>query len=340
MMDRNEESPPFAQEKQAALLLLRRELNNEDNFVQLLWGATTIKWPNPERFRDALGTHTDVTYKALLRDMEDGEDSQQVRGLCSFFLQSLEEEDTADKMEKLEGEAIEATDLSPLLKQVTLTSGAELQEEVPSRKELLHILCEEIDLVLSRVQLARREKGETLKKIAAQRLRCLQDQSYWKDKVWSTTRQDLQYISELKTRLCIGGLENLPHGSSQEVTLMLSALRAARSRLQLLVSEGETPSPRGSEAKSSVSTGTSEAGKAKIEALKRAVGAAEAFLLTEESQGQDFALLKKLEILERTLGTTVEKMENSQGRLQMAPAEADKIDSWISRGHKCSAEIT
>ena len=116
MTDRDGESPTFAQEKQAALLLLRQELNNEDNFVKLLWGATSIKWPDPVRFRDALGTHTDVTYKALLRDMEDGEDSQQVRGLCSFFLQTLEEENTADKMEQLEGEAIEATDLSPLLK--------------------------------------------------------------------------------------------------------------------------------------------------------------------------------------------------------------------------------
>ena len=167
------EQSPTAQEKQAALLLLRRELDKEDNFVQLLWGATSIKWPDPERFRDALGigTHTDVTYKALLREMEDGEDFQQVKGLCSFFLQILEEENTANKMEQLEGKAIIASDLSPLLEQVTLTSGAELPEEIPSRKELLHLLCEEIDLVLSRVQLARREKGETLKKIAAQRLR-------------------------------------------------------------------------------------------------------------------------------------------------------------------------
>ena len=216
--------------------------------------------------------------------------------LC-FFLQILKEEAIADNMEKLEGMAIRTTDLSPLLEQVTLTSGVELPEEIPSRKELFHLLCEEIDLVLSKVQLERREKEANLRDMVAESLRKLQDAVYWKDKCWSTSRQDLQFISEMKTRLCIGGLENLPHGSSQEVTLMLSALRAARGRLQQLVSEGETPSPRGSEAKSSVSTGTSEAGKAKIEALKRAVGAAEAFLLTEESQGQDFALLKKLEIL-------------------------------------------
>ena len=106
MTDRNEKSPTFAQEKQVALLLLRRELNNENNFVQLQRGATSIKWPDPVRFRDALGTYTDVTYKALLHDMEDGEDSQQVRSLLSFFLQILQEEETADKMEKLEGKAI------------------------------------------------------------------------------------------------------------------------------------------------------------------------------------------------------------------------------------------
>ena len=124
------EQSPTAQEKQAALLLLRRELNKEDNFVQLLWGATSIKWPNPERLRDALGTHTDVTYKALLLDMGEGEDSQQERGLCGFFLRILEEENTADKMELLEGRAIIASDLSPQLEQVTLTSGAGLPGEV------------------------------------------------------------------------------------------------------------------------------------------------------------------------------------------------------------------
>ena len=141
----------------------------------------------------------------------------------------------------------------------------------------------------------------------------------------------------LKTRLSIIDLEKLPHGPSQEVTLMQAALQAERARLQLLV--GEPTSPRGSEAKGSVSSGTSEAGKAKIEALKRAVGAAEAFLLTEESQGQDFALLKKLEILERTLGSTVDKLDNSQGRLQLAPAEADEVEQWQCRGNQAVGEI-
>ena len=121
---------------------------------------------------------------------------------------------------------------------------------------------------------------------------------------------------------------------------MQSTLQAERSRLQLLVAGGEPPSPRGSEAKGShVSSGTTEAGKAKIDALKKAVGAAEAFLLTEESQGQDFALLKKLEILERTLGSTVEKMENSQGRLQLAPAEADEVKHWLCRGHQAVGDV-
>ncbi|NQT95805.1 MAG: hypothetical protein HQ572_05085, partial [Candidatus Omnitrophica bacterium] len=72
---------------------------NKDNFVELQWGATSIRWPDPVKFRDALGTYTDVTYKALLHDMEDGEDSQQVRGLLCYFLQILKEEETADKME-------------------------------------------------------------------------------------------------------------------------------------------------------------------------------------------------------------------------------------------------
>ena len=176
------------------------------------------------RFRDALGTYTDVTYKALLHDMEDGEDSQQVRGLLCFFLQILKEEEIADKMEELERMAIRTTDLSPLLEQVTLTSVVESPEEIQSRKEVLRKLCEHIDLVLSNVQLARREKEANLREMAGESLRKLQDAVYWKDKCWVTSRQDLQYISEMKTRLSIGGLENLPHGSSQEVTLMLSAL--------------------------------------------------------------------------------------------------------------------
>ena len=81
MTERNGDAPAYAQEKQEVLLLLRRELNKEDNYVQLLWGATSIKWPNPDRFRDALGTHTADLYRALLLDMEEGEDSQQERSL-------------------------------------------------------------------------------------------------------------------------------------------------------------------------------------------------------------------------------------------------------------------
>ena len=104
-------------------------------------------------------------------------------------------------------------------------------------------------------------------------------------KVWTTTRQDLQYISVLKACLSIGNLENLPHGSSQELTLMLSALRAVRDQLQQPVAEDGPPPKGGLEAKSIISTGTSEAGKARIEALKEAVANCEAFLLTEESQG-------------------------------------------------------
>ena len=200
-------------------------------------------------------------------------------------------------------------------------------EQVQSQKEEVLRLCADIDVVLSNVLLARVEKERTLRDIAGENLRCLQDVLYWQDRRFTITRQDLQLISVMKTRLFIGHLEKLPHGSSQVITLMQSALQEERSCLQLLVAGGEPLSPRGSGAKGSdVSSGTTEAGKAKIDALKRAVGAAEEFLLTEESQGQDFALLKKLEILERTLGTTVEKMENSQGRLQLAPAEADDVE--------------
>ena len=107
MTDRNEETPTLAQEKQDALLLLRRELSNEDNFVELQWGPASIKWPDPVKLRDALGTHTDVTYKALLHDLEDDDDSRQVRGLISFFLQILKEEELADSMEQLEGNRTE-----------------------------------------------------------------------------------------------------------------------------------------------------------------------------------------------------------------------------------------
>ena len=63
------------------------------------------------------------------------------RGMLCFFLQILKEEAIADNMEKLEGMAIRTTDLSPLLEQVTLTSGAESPEEIPSRKEVLRKLC-------------------------------------------------------------------------------------------------------------------------------------------------------------------------------------------------------
>ena len=120
---------------------------------------------------------------------------------------------------------------------------------------------------------------------------------------------------------------------------MLSALRAARDRLQQPGAEDGPPPRGGSEAKSIFSTGTSEAGKARIETLKETVANCEAFLLTEESQGQDFALLKKLEILERIVGSTVNQMEKSQGRLQLAPGEVEEVDGWLSRGHKCTTEI-
>ena len=111
---------------------------------------------------------------------------------------------------------------------------------------------------------------------------------------------------------------------------MLSALQAARDWLQQPGAE-EGPPPRGgSEAKSTFSTGTSEAGKARIETLKETVANCEAFLLTEESQGQDFALLKKLEILQRNVGSTVNQMEKSQRKgLQLAPGEVEEVDGWL-----------
>ena len=83
----------------------------------------------------------------------------------------------------------------------------------------------------------------------------------------------------------------------------------------------------------------SEAGRAKIEGLKRAVGAAEEFLKTEESYRTDHGLLKKLKILERTLGSTVEKMENLHTRLQLAPAELEELEGWLARGHNAVSEI-
>ena len=334
------EPTPTGQEKQSCLELLRLELGKPGNFVELLWGGTPILWPNPSTLRDALGTHTDVTYKALLLDMGEDEDSQKERALCIFYLRILEEENTADEMEVLEGRAIIASDLAPQFGQVTLTSGAEPDAGVLSREESLNILCQEIDRVISGVELQRREKESNLRKIASESLRKLNEQSFWDMKVWTTTRQDLQYISEMKTRLSIGDLEDLPQGASQEVSLMLSALRAARDRLQQPGAEDGPPLRGGSEAKSVFSTGTLEAGKARMETLKETVANCEAFLLTEESQGQDFALLKKLELLKGNVGSTVNQMEKSQRKgLQLAPGEVEEVDGWLSRGYKCTQEI-
>ena len=103
---------PTGQEKQAALESLRAELNQPRNYVELLWGGTPILWPNPTTLRDALGTHTDVTYRVLLRDM--GEDVDwRLRALVQFHLHQLEEENCSDEMEIMEGKAIIASDLAP-----------------------------------------------------------------------------------------------------------------------------------------------------------------------------------------------------------------------------------
>ena len=70
---------PTGQAKVAARESLREELSREGNYVELLWGGTSIKWPDPDKFRSALSAHSDATYKALLLDMGEGKDSQLLR---------------------------------------------------------------------------------------------------------------------------------------------------------------------------------------------------------------------------------------------------------------------
>ena len=214
------------QEKQSCLELLRVELGNPGNFVELRWGGTPMLWPNPTTLRDALGTHTDVTYKALLLGMGEEVDWK-VKALCTFHLHQLEKENCADEMEIMEGKAIIASDLAPQFGQVTLTSGAEPDAGVPSREESLNILVKEIDRVISSVEQKRREKESDLRKIASESLRRLNEEEFWEKRMWTTTRQDIQYISEMKTRLAVGNLQDLPQGASGEVSLMLLALRTA-----------------------------------------------------------------------------------------------------------------
>ena len=307
---------PTGEEKQAALQSLRAELNQEENYVELLWGGTSIKWPDPDKFRSALSAHSDATYKALLLDMEEGEDSQQERSLCGFFLRIVEEENTAEEMERMEGKAIIASDLAP--------------EDI-----YLEGLRQEIDQLLAGVEVKKRVKEIELRLIAASNLRLLNEAEFWKERRWTVSRQGISYIQELKTRLAISGLENLPQGASGEISVMISALQAARDRLQLPGRE-ERARPRGG----SEVTITSEAGRARIEVLRATVANCEAFLLTEESQGKEYSLLKKLELLKGNVSTTVEKMEKSQSRgLQLAPGEVEEVGSWLSRGHKCAEEI-
>ena len=75
-------------------------------------GRDTDPVANPTTLRDALGTHTDVTYKALLRDMGEGVDGK-IHALAQFHLHQLEEEVLAEEMERMEGRAIIASDLAP-----------------------------------------------------------------------------------------------------------------------------------------------------------------------------------------------------------------------------------
>ena len=96
----DKETPAQAQEKQQALLLLRGQLSDKDNFLELQWGPATVKWLDPARLRELLSAHTGATYRALLHDLEDGDDSWQVRGLIRLFLQILSDEELTDKMEE------------------------------------------------------------------------------------------------------------------------------------------------------------------------------------------------------------------------------------------------
>ena len=109
-----------------------------------------------------------------------------------------------------------------------------------------------------------------------------------------------------------------------------------RQRLQgLLLVSVEKPvlnQREGDGERSEVSSTTSEAARAKIEALKRAVADAEAFLKTEEAAGTDHLLLKKLEILEQTLSGMVEKTESLQARMALAPAKQEELNGWMAQG--------
>ena len=210
---------PTGQEKQSALEDLRVELGKPGNFVELRWGGTPMLWPNPTTLRDALGTHTDVTYKALLLDM--GEDVDwKIRALCQFHLHQLEEENCAEQMEIMEGKAIIASDLAPQFRQVTLTEPGPGDSPLDS-------LLKEIEGVICSVEHKKREKESDLRKIASESLRRLNEEEFWEKRMWTTTRQDIQYISEMKTRLAVGNLQDLPQGASGEVSLMLLALRTA-----------------------------------------------------------------------------------------------------------------
>ena len=54
-----------------------------------------------------------------------------------------------------------------------------------------------------------------MREIAVTNLRRLNEVEFWERKRWTTTRQDIMYISEMKTRLAVENLENLPPGRFQ-----------------------------------------------------------------------------------------------------------------------------
>ena len=88
---------------------------------------------------------------------------------------------------------------------------------------------------------------------------------------------------------------------------METVLKAAVEQLQCRGAEEQgAPPRRGSEV-----TITSEAGRARVEVLKGLVANAEEFLATEEAQGGEYSLLKKLELLKNNINTNVEKMESA-----------------------------
>ena len=111
MAGKEADAAASAQEKQSCLLLLRRELKNPGNYTELLWGGNTIHWPNPEVFRKSLEQYPADLYRTLLQHLEESEDSQDdLRQLCRFYLNILDDEVLAEQMETLEGDAICSAD--------------------------------------------------------------------------------------------------------------------------------------------------------------------------------------------------------------------------------------